>query len=295
MPLLERADVAVAGGGFTGLSAALALARGGARVVLLEAARIGAGASGRTGGLVLEGTAAGPLPDADRCVAGLAELVASTGIDCDLRLDGCLELRHDPVRGFWRDGSAYLDVEQSVEGGTLDPGALVAGLARAAVDAGAQVHEETPVTAVEAGSPLVVRSGDRAVRAGAVVVALNAYVSPLPPSRRSVHPALTMAVATEPLDDAAAHALGAAAELPFYTVDLPYLWGRRLASGGMVFGSGLAFDATDDLTRISLTGEDPVNALERLIARVRDLHPALARTRIAHRWAGPIAFTDDRR
>ncbi|MEA2626122.1 MAG: hypothetical protein QOD06_2167, partial [Candidatus Binatota bacterium] len=85
------------------------------------------------------------------------------------------------------------------------------------------------------------------------------------------------------------------AELPFYTVDLPYLWGRRLASGGMVFGSGLAFDATGDLTRISLSGEDPVNALERLIARVRDLHPALARTRIAHRWAGPIAFTDDRR
>ena len=45
-----RADVAIIGGGFTGLSAALALARQGASVVLLEAARIGAGASGHAPG-----------------------------------------------------------------------------------------------------------------------------------------------------------------------------------------------------------------------------------------------------
>src|SRR5262249_25874075 len=59
MPLPARCDVAVVGGGFTGLSAAYHLARRGARVVLLEASTVGAGASGRTGGIVLEGTAAG--------------------------------------------------------------------------------------------------------------------------------------------------------------------------------------------------------------------------------------------
>ncbi|WP_426955609.1 NAD(P)/FAD-dependent oxidoreductase [Muricoccus radiodurans] len=50
-----RADVAVIGGGFTGLSAALHLAEGGANVALLEAVEIGFGASGRNVGLVNAG------------------------------------------------------------------------------------------------------------------------------------------------------------------------------------------------------------------------------------------------
>ncbi|MCR9126031.1 MAG: FAD-binding oxidoreductase [Rhodobacteraceae bacterium] len=45
-----RADVCVVGGGYTGLSAALHLAEAGRRVVLLEAHRVGFGASGRNGG-----------------------------------------------------------------------------------------------------------------------------------------------------------------------------------------------------------------------------------------------------
>ncbi|MCO6382979.1 FAD-binding oxidoreductase [Oceanicola sp. 502str15] len=49
------ADVAVVGGGFTGLSAALHLARAGAKVVLVEAQRVGWGASGRNGGQVAPG------------------------------------------------------------------------------------------------------------------------------------------------------------------------------------------------------------------------------------------------
>jgi glycine/D-amino acid oxidase-like deaminating enzyme len=50
-----RADVAIVGGGFTGLSAALHLAETGAKVVLLEAAEPGWGASGRNGGQVIAG------------------------------------------------------------------------------------------------------------------------------------------------------------------------------------------------------------------------------------------------
>src|ERR1019366_10141268 len=45
-----RADVCVVGGGIAGCSAALALAERGYRVVLLEAQRLGWGASGRSGG-----------------------------------------------------------------------------------------------------------------------------------------------------------------------------------------------------------------------------------------------------
>ena len=51
----ERADVCVIGGGFTGVSAALNLAEKGFDVVLLEAERVGFGASGRCGGLIGSG------------------------------------------------------------------------------------------------------------------------------------------------------------------------------------------------------------------------------------------------
>ena len=51
----EKADVAVVGGGFCGLAAARALARRGAKAVLLEAETLGWGASCRNGGMVLTG------------------------------------------------------------------------------------------------------------------------------------------------------------------------------------------------------------------------------------------------
>ena len=50
-----RCDVCIVGGGYTGLSSALHLARRGYRVVLLEAQRLGFGASGRNGGQVNTG------------------------------------------------------------------------------------------------------------------------------------------------------------------------------------------------------------------------------------------------
>jgi gamma-glutamylputrescine oxidase len=94
------ADVCVVGGGYTGLSAALHLAGQGYRVVLLEAQRIGWGASGRNGGQVGTGPrkdeaelAAWLGPGVARQLFELAEagkalvqdLVSQHRIDCDLR------------------------------------------------------------------------------------------------------------------------------------------------------------------------------------------------------------------
>jgi len=102
-PALEEdltADVCVIGGGFTGLSAALNLAEFGKSVVLLEAERIGFGASGRNGGLVGSGQRI-EVMDAEkqfgversRQLWNFAELakdeirnrVAKHDIDCDLQ------------------------------------------------------------------------------------------------------------------------------------------------------------------------------------------------------------------
>jgi glycine/D-amino acid oxidase-like deaminating enzyme len=100
-----RTDVAVVGGGITGLSTALHAARSGAAVVLLEAEEIGFGASGRNGGQVNPGLKLDPdtvehdfgadLGARMNALAGAApalvfDLVRQHGIDCHARQNGTL-------------------------------------------------------------------------------------------------------------------------------------------------------------------------------------------------------------
>lgn len=105
--LPARADTVVIGAGFTGLTAALILARSGRRVVVLEAARLGAGASGANAGFVVPNFAkADPtavrraLGDAagDRLLrlvgAGATQVfdtIAEEGISCDAAQTGWLQ------------------------------------------------------------------------------------------------------------------------------------------------------------------------------------------------------------
>ncbi|HET9866204.1 MAG TPA: FAD-dependent oxidoreductase, partial [Nitrospira sp.] len=80
-PLVDglHVDVAIAGAGFTGLATAFYVLRSHPelRVAVFEAQQVGAGASGRTGGLVLEDTAIGPLPGVENCIATLHDLVTT--------------------------------------------------------------------------------------------------------------------------------------------------------------------------------------------------------------------------
>ncbi|WP_020651445.1 NAD(P)/FAD-dependent oxidoreductase [Massilia niastensis] len=106
-----HADVVVVGGGFTGLSAALALARSGASVVLLEAGRVAGEASGRNGGQCNTGLAhdyadlAARLGEQnarafykayDSAVDTVERLVRDEGIDCDFRRCGKLKVAAKP-------------------------------------------------------------------------------------------------------------------------------------------------------------------------------------------------------
>ena len=70
----ERADVAIVGGGYTGMSAARSLARHGADVVVLEQETLGWGASSRNGGFVLPGYKAEVAALARRFTEGRPDL-----------------------------------------------------------------------------------------------------------------------------------------------------------------------------------------------------------------------------
>lgn len=103
------ADVAIIGGGFTGLSAALHLAEAGKSVILLEAQEIGYGGSGRNVGLVNAGLWL--MPDLveqrlgsekgaalNQFLGGAPDLVFSLiekhGIECEAVRNGTLHLAH---------------------------------------------------------------------------------------------------------------------------------------------------------------------------------------------------------
>jgi glycine/D-amino acid oxidase-like deaminating enzyme len=340
--LPDRVDFAIVGGGFTGLSAAAWLRRfaPGRSVLVLESASLGDGASGRTGGMALAETAAGKLPGLGDVLAGYKKILRAFHIDARLKLPGAWELsrsapttkgsslvgKHSPIR--WSD-SGELKAVRLVPGGTVDPGKVLAGLARAAEKAGAQIVEHAEVRALDFSNPLRLRVRrklrgriqHKEIRADQVLLATNAYSLELSGLRAAAEPKLTFALATAPLSAAQLKAIGLSSRRPFYTLDFPYLWGRLLESNGVIFGSGLVpapapigmplriptgarsiENGAHDLRRFTPKGFAPKGydvrrgeAAERLRwleSRVRHLHPALASVRVTHRWGGPILFTE---
>jgi len=323
--LPDQVDFAIVGGGFSGLCAAAWLCRlaPGRSVLVLESASLGDGASGRTGGMALAETAAGELPGLGDVLAGYKKILRAFRIDSRLTLPGVWELgrsaqaKKSPI--CWSD-SSELKVVRFVPGGTVDPGRVLAGLARAAENAGAQIAEHAEVRALDFSNPprlrvrhkLRGRFHHKEIRAEQVLLATNAYSLELSGLRDAAVPKLTFALATAPLSAAQLKAIGLSSRRPFYTVDLPYLWGRLLESNGIIFGAGLVpayvgppsrfplgdrsiKNAARDLHRYDVRRGEAADRLRWLESRVRHLHPALASVRITHRWGGPILLTEEMR
>ncbi|HSJ44120.1 MAG TPA: FAD-dependent oxidoreductase [Euzebyales bacterium] len=184
------ADVAVVGAGYTGLWTALALTDHdpALRAVILEASRVGHGASGRNGGFVeaslthgLHNGLAHFPTEIDELLrlgrenfAGLVDDVRRHGIDCDLELTGTI----DVATAAWQldelaesaevhaqlgekatllaaaevrahlDSPTYLGGLAHPDGAIVHPGRLARGLAGALDTRGVTIHEGTPVSRI---------------------------------------------------------------------------------------------------------------------------------------------------
>jgi len=210
----QRPRTAIVGAGVNGLCIAWQLARHGCAVDVYERGRIGRGASWASAGMLAPGAEAEPAEDAVTAAGRQAlslwpefarELHAASGIDPELRTDGLMiaatnrdeaeQLRHDHsflqqqgVPAQWLSGVEARRREPYLRAGL--PGALfspndgqannrqlVLALAAAARAAGAQIHEDTPVEALETergrATGLVVNG--ETVSAEAVVLCAGAW------------------------------------------------------------------------------------------------------------------------
>jgi len=202
-----RVDVAVVGGGITGLTAALLLKAAGARVAVIEARRIAVGTTGNTTakvtplhGLIydhLVGTfgerRARLYADANRAgVERVASLARQHEIGCDLRPADAYTYTESPRRipeleaevaaatalGLPATLEREVPLPWGVEGAVRLPGGLLfhsrrycLGLAAAIAGDGSNLFEHSRVTELEYGGPCVVRTAGGRVEADHAIVA----------------------------------------------------------------------------------------------------------------------------
>ncbi|HET8568109.1 MAG TPA: FAD-dependent oxidoreductase [Candidatus Limnocylindria bacterium] len=298
------ADVAIAGAGIAGASLALALARDGAKVVVVDARHAGGGASGRNAGFVLAGVAENYVAACRKYGAEraarlwrftltnrtlLRALIERERIACEVRWNGSLQAAgtdeewdeiRESVRLLAPLGARATLVEPEraalfADDGELHPVRLVQGIARAAERRGVRIREGTRATAASRGA-LVTERGT--VRAGAVVVCAGAWSEHLVPRSRVV-PIRGQMLATAP-------AGRTVFERPVYA-NRGFDYWRQTADGRVAVGGWryLAFDEE--------TGED-----ERTTDTVQRALDGFLQARgidapVTHRWAGIMDFSHD--
>jgi len=215
-------DVCIVGGGFTGLSTALHLAQRGYNVHVVEAQRVGFGASGRNGGQVNQGQRRGQddlenMVGIDharelwkigtQAVDLIRELSKSPLIKADFS-PGLVHADHKPR--LTDQSKAYVEKMQEQYGycsgtvderaGHIDPIQLAQGVARMAQAAGAKLHEQSRVQRLTTSTKNVVHTDKANITADYVVLACNGYIGDLHSDvTRRVMPINNFIVATEPM------------------------------------------------------------------------------------------------
>ena len=314
-------DVCIVGGGIAGCSAALHLAERGYKVVLLEEHCVGWGASGRNGGQVMPGVAAGRAkiarligPDAARSVwevsleglTLLRELIARHRIECDW-VDGqmytALKPRHDrelreevdelhgkygytSVRYMGRDEvRSVLDTERYIaamyDSNSGHLHPLNYTLGLAAASERAGAVIYEGTRALEVGMGVTTSSGQ--VRARYKLLCGNAYLGDSAPTLASkIMGVSTYIVATDRLDQTRAETLIANnAAVSDMNWVLDYF--RRSADNRLLFGG-----------RVNYSGLASFDAPAATRKRMLRVFAQLADVGIEYYWGGYVDITMNR-
>ena len=315
-------DVCIVGAGFTGLGAALALAPR-AKVVVLEAGRVGCAATGRNGGQVHTGQRRDQAwlekavgRDDALALWRLAEdarahfKTLTDAIACDWR-PGMIHARHKP-NGEAKD-AAYIDLMAGryaydqldligeadladelgtdvYHGGLIDRGGghvhplnLALGMARAAMAAGATVHEHSRAQAWRReGGRIVVETATGRVTCDQLILSGDGLLDGMAGGARSrVMPINNFIAVTAPLGDLADAIIRSNAAVSDSRFVVNYF--RKTPDGRLLFGGGENY--RHDFPR-DIAGMVRTNLVK--------VYPRLADVPIAHAWGGTLGITMSR-
>lgn len=175
------------------------------------------------------------------------------------------------------------------EGGILHPGRYLRGLRRAALAAGADLFEETPVRRIEEEAGAVVHVARGRVRAERVVLATNAFTPELGRLRSSGTRLHVQLFRTQPLDGAQRAALGWTGREGIYTAHEileSYRWtpDGRILGGSKTVRAGFGGRSLPDV-------DSGVSAL--LERTFRQRFPELRGLAVERHWGGPIFMSLD--
>jgi glycine/D-amino acid oxidase-like deaminating enzyme len=320
-------QIAIIGGGLTGVSTAWHLSRQtpGLGIVLLEGGILGNGASGRNGGQVLNwinGISSDDPGTLQRLHAttglgiDLAERLAATYAPGAFERRGCLEVLTDPRRAEQAHARAELLARAGiparylgrselgmppVHGAILDPlagrlnaFALLQGMRPALREGGVRVHEHTPVVRVREGTTITLTTPAGEVRAKTIVLATNAYTPALGYFRHGILPLHSHVLATAPLPDETWARLGWRWDGVSDDLDR-VAYALRTPGGRMLFGGGgnAAYDYRLGGSPV-FPGAMPEASSEFMRRTMAGYFPDLGEVAITHRWTGTIGITLDR-
>jgi len=198
-------------------------------------------------------------------------------------LGGCVDLLSAHETALRTGTKRYLGALLDHRAGTLQPLAYVRGLASAAIGAGAGLFEHSPVTTLtRRNGKWVVQTEQGLVRAGALVLATNAYHEGLEHRAAPSYTALNyFQIATSPLDEDIAGSILTERQGAWDTMKVMSSF-RVDAHGRLVLG-----------TIGSLDGPGRHAHLNWARNRLGDLFPGVADCDIEYAWSGRMAMTSD--
>jgi glycine/D-amino acid oxidase-like deaminating enzyme len=179
--------------------------------------------------------------------------------------------------GVWSRDSAAL----------VDPARLCWGLARAAEEAGAVVHESSPVIALRPeGAGVRADTAGGSVRSRHALLATSAFPPLVRAIRRYVVPVYDYVLVTEPLSEAQHHAIGWRGRQGISDMANRFHYYRQTDDGRIVWGG---YDAIYDFGgRVAPERDQRPETFELLAEHFFATFPQLEGLRFTHRWGGAI-------
>jgi len=322
----HKADMVILGGGFTGLSAAYNIIKKfpDKKVVLLEGACCGYGASGRNGGFcittsLLDWEQEDPeqrSKDLEVSSYGIKQIktfISDYDAMCDFEESGMLEIALDEkqsqvleeyqadLREFGLDstilqGKELDNVIKSPRfhsgiripfGATLNPAKLAREMKRIVEDLGVEVRERSIITRITPGKINQVDTELGDIQAPIMVVALNAYGHKVGFFKNRVFPVSVFQVATEPLSKKQWASVGWQDRFGLSDLRSLFSYSAKTADGRIVIGGS---DFTYyDYDALSSGNDKSVTA--KIVKDLYSFFPQLESLTIAHAWGGVTSYT----